>query len=111
MPVNSISEMIGGIAPRRDNVVATALASLWVVQRQQGETWLWWRPNARGYTPELLHAGLYTEQDAKEHQRLHDPSVPNVYDHKAIPLLRALADLQPGTLGDALGLRTIGPAE
>lgn len=27
---------------------------------------MWWRPEARGYTPDVAYAGRYTEQEAVE---------------------------------------------
>jgi hypothetical protein len=80
---------------------------LWVVQRQQGSQWFWWCADSSGYSTELVHAGLYTEDQALTHQRLHDRKNPNgAYDHKAITLAEALGTVKPGTVGDMLGLRT-----
>lgn len=49
---------------------------------------LWWRPNAGGYTSDLLGAGLYTREEAERYAR--DPS----RKEKAVPLISVVRDLE-----------------
>ncbi len=63
---------------------------------------LWWRPNARGYTPHLLAAGAYTEVEAK---RLASDGRAD----EALPIAEALSRtgaLGPGTVMSAYSLPT-----
>lgn len=87
------------------------LAGMWVVRREQGpcERWCWWLPKASSYCAELIHAGLYSEAEAKRHQRLriHDDPAQG-YDHKAYPLAEALGIVRAGTVGAYLGLAVKG---
>ncbi len=82
------------------------LGNVWVVQRRIGLQWLWWGPGSEGLNLELLHAGAYSEDQAKAMQRRRHPLMPNVYDHRAVPLFDALQRVRPNTIGSLVGLGT-----
>jgi hypothetical protein len=59
----------------------------WVVWSIEHDAW--WRPGERGYTRELLLAGIYTKADAERHAR-------NPENERAMPLRVALAEATGG---------------
>ncbi len=69
----------------------------WLIRYVDARHDLWWRANRCGYTNELLAAGLYTEEEAKEQaasRPLHD---------RAVSLEEALVGAwEPGSVGELL---------
>ena len=73
----------------------------WVIQRQDGCMFLWWCADCKGCTTQLLHAGVFTEEEARSYGSKEAPE-----KHVAIPLSEAIGRVKPDTVGTLIGLHS-----
>lgn len=93
------------LAASQDDALASAnpaLADAWVIGHVATDTW--WKPERRGYTSELLRAGVYTRAEAEQCVAARSPLADGTREDEAMPLLHAIPRLEHGSVGYLFGL-------